>query len=159
MRPTLTAQTAFQSTLPMRGVTPWRGCWPVTISISIHAPHAGSDYPYQKGRYNYLIFNPRSPCGERQQKLIKSRNFHELFAQICLIFYIDNCFQAALRAKILCFFGAKRPGKSCALPSRTTPSAFLRHRTPASRQSAQCGFDSVRQDCKSAGCPFPGRSA
>ena len=76
----------FQSTLPMRGATcsvPWRD---LSRSISIHAPHAGSDYhghdcnsshgfqstlPMRGATFMSLIvaclgyFNPRSPCGER----------------------------------------------------------------------------------------------
>ncbi len=46
--------------------------------ISIHAPHAGSDAcdPAVTGRrQNY--FNPRPPCGERQQKL-------HICKQICI---------------------------------------------------------------------------
>jgi len=41
------------------------------IKISIHAPRAGSDFtwgfPLQRARY----FNPRSPCGERQEPLLE----------------------------------------------------------------------------------------
>ncbi len=78
----------FQSTLPMRGAT-----WQKRVShhqdtISIHAPHAGSDHdhvrlPHKQARFQSTLpmrgatgicelhygrkrnFNPRSPCGER----------------------------------------------------------------------------------------------
>ena len=35
-------------------------------AISIHAPHAGSDPAHRAGRLQSPDFNPRSPCGERQ---------------------------------------------------------------------------------------------
>ena len=34
-------------------------------TISIHAPHAGSDFRVNTSSLNRLYFNPRSPCGER----------------------------------------------------------------------------------------------
>ena len=78
----------FQSTLPMRGATRQvqtsghlqfyfnprspcgerqvkRWCFSMGGSISIHAPHAGSDYHSFHQRAMYWNFNPRSPCGER----------------------------------------------------------------------------------------------
>ena len=55
----------FQSTLPMRGATNRPHLGRFIVTISIHAPHAGSDRlnPEQKRKPKY--FNPRSPCGER----------------------------------------------------------------------------------------------
>ena len=56
----------FQSTLPMRGAT-WRYIFRVVVSsISIHAPHAGSDMVHCGTHRKELYFNPRSPCGERR---------------------------------------------------------------------------------------------
>ena len=77
----------FQSTLPMRGATqlifhlldyyrisihaPHAGSDFVETSlgyspwISIHAPHAGSDWLPINKHTGGLYFNPRSPCGER----------------------------------------------------------------------------------------------
>ncbi len=55
----------FQSTLPMRGATPESGCSPVSLPISIHAPHAGSDISSSYCVPGSPDFNPRSPCGER----------------------------------------------------------------------------------------------
>ena len=46
--------------------------------ISIHAPHAGSDSGFFTGAGSANYFNPRSPCGERQQgpnALIKALKF------------------------------------------------------------------------------------
>ncbi len=86
--------TLFQSTLPMRGATEFvqpsltvqaisihaphagsdsldgKRC--VGAAISIHAPHAGSDGNGSAREYKKLNFNPRSPCGERQQCVISS---------------------------------------------------------------------------------------
>ena len=105
-----TAESLFQSTLPMRGATICATFWAAErfyfnprspcgerrfldryiracIGISIHAPHAGSDYHVGSVEYTDTIsihaphagsdvcraeppeqrhhFNPRSPCGER----------------------------------------------------------------------------------------------
>ena len=56
----------FQSTLPVRGATAVRVFdWHLQLSISIHAPRAGSDYLQQDAPAAPGYFNPRSPCGER----------------------------------------------------------------------------------------------
>ena len=44
-----------------------RWCFSMGGSISIHAPHAGSDYHSFHQRAMYWNFNPRSPCGERRR--------------------------------------------------------------------------------------------
>ncbi len=84
----LEAHEKFQSTLPMRGATivvplilltmvisihaPHAGSdvgnliQQITNTISIHAPHAGSDTFSKKALASCLDFNPRSPCGERR---------------------------------------------------------------------------------------------
>ena len=63
----------FQSTLPVRGATNFKYGKRHLQDISIHAPRAGSD----TGGLGMCIrigdFNPRSPCGERQQ-------WHERFS-------------------------------------------------------------------------------
>ena len=41
---------------------------PTTPIISIHAPRVGSDHLSQQPRTGRSNFNPRSPCGERQQR-------------------------------------------------------------------------------------------
>ena len=57
----------FQSTLPLRGATDEQlRAW-LTFSISIHAPLAGSDVPVTRLDWRQTYFNPRSPCGERQE--------------------------------------------------------------------------------------------
>ena len=56
----------FQSTLPMRGATTLCRHLKMVRRISIHAPHAGSDYRCRWSRSDSRNFNPRSPCGERR---------------------------------------------------------------------------------------------
>ena len=59
----------FQSTLPARGATA-RASSPHTRSgVSIHAPRAGSDWKLSRTRRAGPGFNPRSPRGERRQRL------------------------------------------------------------------------------------------
>ena len=82
----------FQSTLPMRGAThfplaEWGCLWdfnphspcgerrrydhPFVLfaCISIHTPHAGSDWPWPRRGILRNNFNPHSPCGERRHPL------------------------------------------------------------------------------------------
>ena len=65
----------FQSTLPMRGATPYSPFSLRHSPISIHAPHAGSDGLSWLGRLLHIHFNPRSPCGER---LLAQFNWHTI---------------------------------------------------------------------------------
>ena len=58
----------FQSTLPVRGATVNLCAKGDVASISIHAPRAGSDYAPETSKKTRKNFNPRSPCGERQQR-------------------------------------------------------------------------------------------
>ena len=55
----------FQSTLPMRGATRFPKVHRIGLTISIHAPHAGSDALVSHSSASAGHFNPRSPCGER----------------------------------------------------------------------------------------------
>ena len=60
-------QPTFQSTRPVRGATVAYNAVNFGLSISIHAPRAGRDsgpLPFRPTRCN---FNPRAPCGARQQ--------------------------------------------------------------------------------------------
>ena len=59
------AYIIFQSTLPMRGATNLVAVFNQPLPISIHAPHAGSDFFFLSRILYWLYFNPRSPCGER----------------------------------------------------------------------------------------------
>ena len=61
----------FQSTRPMRGATRQVEPDDDTSSISIHAPHAGRDPWLMRDIQGMANFNPRAPCGARQQKYTK----------------------------------------------------------------------------------------
>ena len=56
----------FQSTLPMWGATLAFIGSERSRTISIHAPHVGSDARLIRNDLIEADFNPRSPCGERQ---------------------------------------------------------------------------------------------
>ena len=58
----------FQSTLPVWGATCLEDHPIDRERISIHAPRVGSDHLSQQPRTGRSNFNPRSPCGERQQR-------------------------------------------------------------------------------------------
>ena len=59
----------FQSTLPVWGATCKSSFFsPFSQGISIHAPRVGSDSLEESGLCLGLDFNPRSPCGERQEE-------------------------------------------------------------------------------------------
>ena len=67
----------FQSTLPVRGATTERKLLIRSVSISIHAPRAGSDRMYLDYTYMLKDFNPRSPCGERRGSAYLSQEMGE----------------------------------------------------------------------------------
>ena len=90
MKPIISWPSLSQSTLPMRGATipknpgvtqnrisihaphagsDWAGIGIYFgLAISIHAPHAGSDLDENGEISDQANFNPRSPCGERPSK-------------------------------------------------------------------------------------------
>ena len=55
----------FQPTLPVRGATAGRVVGAGHLTISTHAPRAGSDDAGRSWSDRSRYFNPRSPCGER----------------------------------------------------------------------------------------------
>ena len=58
----------FQSTLPIRGATVLDAAADQIRTISIHAPHTGSDQIRSRSSYRWFDFNPRSPYGERPHR-------------------------------------------------------------------------------------------
>ena len=62
----------FQSTRPLRGATRRKTDEHKRICISIHAPLAGRDKLYESVRGVAQNFNPRAPCGARQQTCTKN---------------------------------------------------------------------------------------
>ena len=67
--------SAFQSTRPLRGATSRRCCNRQCIRISIHAPLAGRDDDAIREYWQMGDFNPRAPCGARQQHGLAPRGF------------------------------------------------------------------------------------
>ncbi len=72
----------FQSTLSMRRATTVPVLNGEPVIISIHALHAESDESCQLISCTLKNFNPRSPCGERQQK---SHIYIKICSFICII--------------------------------------------------------------------------
>ena len=75
----------FQSTPPVWGATCPLVCAQLDRGISIHAPRVGGDPGWGDGLFILLYFNPRPPCGGRQQKqlkiqsvLVKNRQFLQI---------------------------------------------------------------------------------
>ena len=58
----------FQSTRPMRGATRRAARQGKLVSVSIHAPHAGRDAARGTCPMGTACFNPRAPCGARQDQ-------------------------------------------------------------------------------------------
>ena len=65
-----TRRSEFQSTLPVWGATSLLGYLNTVENISIHAPRVGSDCRPLLRSFAFPHFNPRSPCGERQELVI-----------------------------------------------------------------------------------------
>ena len=170
----------FQSTRPVRGATrgledhpgvkhisihaPRAGrdgeftyTSPATEKISIHAPRAGRDGPPLCTSAPQRYFNPRAPCGARQQKYTKLlytllrqkailRQFHakrRLLKRFSTYKY-RNTF-------LIC--SANRMGKICTLPLRTTRSLDLPEGMSACSQSARFCFRTFFPSSKTADYP------
>ena len=147
----------FQSTRPVRGAT--IGCTNTAeiSTISIHAPRAGRDARQLRLDASLADFNPRAPCGARQQKYTKLlytllrqkailRQFHakrRLLKRFSTYKY-RNTF-------LIC--SANRMGKICTLPLRTTRSLDLPEGMSACSQSARFCFRTFFPSSKTADYP------
>ena len=126
-------------------------------AISIHAPRAGRDTAAFPGACGQRYFNPRAPCGARQQKYTKLlytllrqkailRQFHakrRLLKRFSTYKY-RNTF-------LIC--SANRMGKICTLPLRTTRSLDLPEGMSACSQSARFCFRTFFPSSKTADYP------
>ena len=65
----------FQSTRPMRGATLRCRVHERHHVVSIHAPHAGRDVSGRRSGQLTPGFNPRAPCGARQQTRLRLPSF------------------------------------------------------------------------------------
>ena len=152
-------QARFQSTRPMRGATAENRAGGPGGFISIHAPHAGRDGDLRGVVFFDRYFNPRAPCGARQQKYTKLlytllrqkailRQFHakrRLLKRFSTYKY-RNTF-------LIC--SANRMGKICTLPLRTTRSLDLPEGMSACSQSARFCFRTFFPSSKTADYPAP----
>ena len=147
----------FQSTRPVRGATTCHSEVILDIDISIHAPRAGRDSGSAASVSSAGDFNPRAPCGARQQKYTKLlytllrqkailRQFHakrRLLKRFSTYKY-RNTF-------LIC--SANRMGKICTLPLRTTRSLDLPEGMSACSQSARFCFRTFFPSSKTADYP------
>lgn len=134
--------------------------------LSIHAPRAGCDERVVKCRFRpRRYFNPRTPCGVRRQTC--TTWFAPIFATLPNQMYVClhyTCFTTLFQPKTwfsAVFQRCEAPRESMSAPAshRVKASAAPPAHRSAWRRYAQRGSDSYSQDCKSAGCPFPGQSA
>ena len=147
----------FQSTRPMRGATHNDGFPAKKVGFQSTRPVRGAT---EGGRYeetNQQNFNPRAPCGARQQKYTKLlytllrqkailRQFHakrRLLKRFSTYKY-RNTF-------LIC--SANRMGKICTLPLRTTRSLDLPKGMSACSQSARFCFRTFFPSSKTADYP------
>ena len=105
----------FQSTLPVRGATSRNVRHWFARNISIHAPRAGSDIVEKLPRRDFHDFNPRSPCGERQQYIVLLQVQSAIYTQSAILSIVN----AIKGRRLLIEFGAKACGISCVLQIRT----------------------------------------
>ena len=104
-------QQEFQPTRPLRGATTPSSDSKQDGSISTHAPLAGRDESSKIIVFALLNFNPRAPCGARQQKCTNH------YAHFCDNRQISDAFaQNAACQGILLLFDA---GKPCGFWVRT----------------------------------------
>ena len=81
----ITQTNVFQSTLLMRGATGSARNLLFKIPISIHAPHARSDWASRLPMPQLLNFNPRSSCEERPGEWISKTTSSRLFQSTLLM--------------------------------------------------------------------------
>ena len=151
----------FQSTLPVWGAT--SALRPVSreqVEFQSTLPVWGATEKQTHQQFRQGNFNPRSPCGERQQK------YPKIFLKKYIILYIaqnPKCL-LLLIAPLLKYFpvfsqksGANLPEKPWALSLRTLIKSWV---PPGDRcfysRNAQFFSHTDFPDNKTAGCPFPG---
>ena len=111
IRAFLVSLPAFQPTRPLRGATISSRAILAASEISTHAPLAGRDGETISDHANHRDFNPRAPCGARQQKCTNH------YAHFCDNRQISDAFaQNAACQGILLLFDA---GKPCGFWVRT----------------------------------------
>ena len=111
-RCTTSRRSGFQPTRPLRGATLAEDRVGHGESISTHAPLAGRDAQKKNAPTVARHFNPRAPCGARQQKCTNH------YAHFCDNRQISDAFaQNAACQSILLLFDAGKPcGFGCEPP-------------------------------------------
>ena len=149
----------FQSTRPMRGATYSWPEWRALRLISIHAPHAGRDTGHSGCHSGCGDFNPRAPCGARQQKYTKL--LYTLLRQKAILrqFHAKRRllkhFSTYKYRNTFLICSANRMGKICTLLLRTTRSLDLPEGMSACNQSARFCFRTFFPSSKTADYPAP----
>ena len=149
----------FQSTRPMRGATYSWPEWRALRLISIHAPHAGRDFFNFMPIFWHRHFNPRAPCGARQQKYTKL--LYTLLRQKAILrqFHAKRRllkhFSTYKYRNTFLICSANRMGKICTLLLRTTRSLDLPEGMSACNQSARFCFRTFFPSSKTADYPAP----
>ena len=130
------------------------------VDISIHAPHAGRDIQKTNDRVTTpRNFNPRAPCGARQQKYTKL--LYTLLRQKAILrqFHAKRRllkhFSTYKYRNTFLICSANRMGKICTLPLRTTRSLDLPEGMSACNQSARFCFRTFFPSSKTADYPAP----
>ena len=134
------------------------GCFDL-LKISIHAPRAGRDPGDGRCLPGASDFNPRAPCGARQQKYTKllytllrqKAIFRQFHAKRRLL----KRFSTYKYRNTFLICSANRMGKICTLPLRTTRSLDLPEGMSACSQSARFCFRTFFPSSKTADYPAP----
>ena len=149
--------SVFQSTRPVRGATTITPMIKPCSVFQSTRPVRGATAESMRFPYSHHNFNPRAPCGARQQKYTKLlytllrqkailRQFHakrRLLKRFSTYKY-RNTF-------LIC--SANRMGKICTLPLRTTRSLDLPEGMSACSQSARFCFRTFFPSSKTADYP------
>ena len=128
MHSTRTRPARFQSTLPMRGATCWPGVSRYRGVISIHAPHAGSDWINPTMATYSPYFNPRSPCGERPT--LHSTRTRPARFQSTLPMRGATCWPGVSRYRGVISIHAPHAGSDWINPTMATYSPYFNPRSP-----------------------------
>ena len=156
----------FQSTHPCAGCDlARRGQATVALRISIHAPLRGVRLPTsQDTKTRKPHFNPRTPARGATANMhnlacLNSCSFTK--SAVCLLqVYMLRRAISTENAAFGRFLRCEAPGENmfASASHRVKASAAPPAHRSAWRRHVQCDSDNCSRGCKSAGCPFPGRS-
>ena len=136
-------------------------CRRCRLKISIHAPRAGSDDVHCQRADQHCDFNPRSPCGERQQTATKTVCNYSVIQTTKAYKYLMHTRKRRLSEGKSAVWsvknGAKDAAFSGALAIRTRPSKRPLPHSPVLPRSAQPFSGTNSPGNTPAGCPDPCR--